>query len=261
MLGVSRKRILVTRALLALGLLLLVSVVMLLRFSAATQHLYAFAVKDPPRRPPEGKVLVAPADGTVLYVRRVLEGQFEGVVKQGVSVPVLAHLKLEQAPLENGYLIGIYMPTNGVHINRAPDDSQVKARHIFNGPHLDMTGMEREVILRQLVPGVITLRKLAGLHPFEIEKKGDHISKSARETLVLDHPSLKEMYVVRIADYYVGKILTWVEPEQRLERGQKLGMITWGSQTDLLFADQPGLRVKVKAGDRVLAGETVLATY
>ena len=38
-------------------------------------------------------------------------------------------------------------------------------------------------------------------------------------------------------------------------------MITWGSQTDLLIEDSPGLAVTVDVGDYVYGGDTVVATY
>ena len=64
-----------------------------------------------------------------------------------------------------------------------------------------------------------------------------------------------------IADYYVGKILTWVDEGQKVARGQKLGMITWGSQTDVLFEETPGMKVLVRPGEYAYGGETVIATY
>lgn len=244
------------------GLLLLGVILVLLRFSVVTDHLYHAAVKDPPRTAPEGRVIVAPADGIVLYVKRVTDGVAPEVVKRGVAVPLVDHFKSEpEQGFGDGFLVGIYMHTHGVHVNRVPNDATVTARHIFNGPHMDMTETERRVILTQLVPGMVTARKALGLAPYAIEEEADYVLKSARETLFLHENRGTVMAVTRIADYYVGKILTWVAVGQDVTRGQKLGMITWGSQTDLFFENTPGTEVTVEVGDYVYGGETVLARY
>jgi phosphatidylserine decarboxylase len=179
-----------------------------------------------------------------------------------VAVPVADHIKGEPLrPITNGYLVGIYMNTQGVHINRAPDHGILRKQIVYNGPHLNMTSAERKIILTQLVPGLVTLRKALKYPPHAIEQETDYISKSARETLVLENDHGTRIYVIRIADYYVGKILTWVQEGARVARGQRLGMITWGSQTDLLFEATPETVVTVKVGDYVYAGETIVARY
>jgi phosphatidylserine decarboxylase len=244
------------------GSALLLGQLALLRLARVTDFAYHALVKDPERVAPEGRVLVAPADGIVLYVRPVHAGVAPEVVKRGVAVPVADALKWEpEPPFGDGWLIGIYMNTHGVHINRMPDAGLVERRIVWNGPHLEMTAAETTIILTQLVPGLVTLRKLVGLPPYAIEDEADFVLKSARETLAVRDAEGARFFVVRIADYYVGRILTWVAEGARVARGEKIGMITWGSQTDLLLEERPGLRVEVEPGDRVYAGESVVARY
>lgn len=246
----------------ALVVVSLIGVLLLLRFSLVTDHLYAAAVKDPERTIPSGQVIVAPADGTVLYVKRIKDGVIPEVVKRGVAIPVVDHIKMQPLrPLQDGYLIGIYMNTHGVHINRVPLSGTLVQQHIFNGPHMDMTAAETRLILTQLVPGWISIKKFFNLAPFEIENDADFILKSARETLVFQDVRGRYVYVTRIADFYVGKILTWIRPQQQIATGDKLGMITWGSQADTLIEYSSGMEIKVKAGDQVYGGESILATY
>lgn len=248
------------RALLALGLLALAAILLLLRFAVVTDFLYHGLVKDPERVAPEGPVIVAPADGTVLYVRRVEDGEIPQVVKRGTPVPLVEHLRLPDAPVfPPGWLVGIYMNTDGVHVNRSPVSGTLTERWVWNGPHLDMSRLEHRVILSQLLPGWVSLKKLLGLPPYDIEDVADFVLKSARETLRIRDERGTDVYVVRIADFTVGKILTWVSPGQRLARGQRIGMITWGSQTDVFFADTGTTRPRASMGDYVYAGESVLA--
>jgi phosphatidylserine decarboxylase len=248
--------------LLASGLLALAATLLLLRFAAVTDYLYHGLVKDPERVAPAGPVVVAPADGRVLYVRRVEGGEIPEVVKRGVSVPLATHLRLDREPaFPPGWLVGIYMNTDGVHVNRSPVAGRLEERFVWNGPHLEMSEVERAVILGALVPGWVSVRKLFGVSPYDIENKADFVLKSARETLRIRDDRDTDVYLVRIADFTVGKILTWVAPGEPLARGQRLGMITWGSQTDVFFADGGTTRPRVSVGDYVYGGETVLATH
>ena len=259
------------QGLLGAGLLLLATAVVALRLGSVTDHLQHGMLKDPPRAPPEGPYIVAPADGTVLYVRRVEGGLIPEVVKQGVAVPIAEHLKTSTAAPgtivsgpavpSRGVLIGIYMNTQGVHVNRIPSGGRVKRQIIFNGPHMDVSDAEVAIITGQLVPGWTSVKKLFGLPPFDIQHDADFILKSARETLVLEDERGREIYLVRIADYYVGKILTWVREGQAVQRGQRLGMIVWGSQTDIYIEDSEGLTVDVGVGEYVYGGETIVASY
>jgi phosphatidylserine decarboxylase len=246
----------------SLGVLTLTAMIVLLRLTVVTDYMYTALVKDPQRTAPDGPVIVAPADGTVLYVRRVTGGIIPHVIKRGVEVPLVEHLKTEPSrPFQDGYLIGIYMNTQGVHLNRMPNHGTVKKRTVFNGPHMNMTVAESRIILTQMVPGLVSMRKLLGIPPHDIENDTDFILNSARETLEIEDERGAYLYVVRIADYYVGKILTWVGEGEQVERGEKIGMITWGSQTDLFIEDTTGLRIAVDVGDYVYAGETVVARY
>ena len=247
---------------LAIGIAALAVALLLFRFAVVTDYAYHALVKDPERTPPAGDVVVAPADGTVIYVREVRAGVAPEIVKRGVPVPLVDHMKLGAGtPLPDGWLVGIYMNTDGVHVNRAPVPGTLTDRTVWNGPHLEMSAAERTIILTQLVPGWVALKRWLGLAPYAIEDDADFVLKSARETLEILDERETRVYVTRIADYTVGKILTWVTPGERVERGERIGMITWGSQTDVFFAASPGSSVRVAPGAYVYAGETVLATY
>jgi phosphatidylserine decarboxylase len=247
---------------LVIGLSVLVHVVLLLRLSVVTDHLYHALVKDPPRQIPTGNNIVSPADGIVLYVKKIEDGIVSEVVKKGVAIPLKNLIKSEPAEvMKKGYLIGIYMNVESVHITRMPIDGIYTKQIVFNGPHMSMSKQERVVILTAMIPGLVTVKKILGIDPFSIEKNGDYILKSARETSVIKDIRGTFVYIIRIADYWVGNILTWIEKGQKVKKGQKIGMITWGSQVDICFEHTPGLKVHVNVGDYVYAGETILASY
>lgn len=61
----------------------------------------------------------------------------------------------------------------------------------------------------------------------------------------------------QIAGLLARRIVFYPKVGDRLERGQRVGLIKFGSRVDVLF--DPSARVNVKVGDRVKGGATVLA--
>ena len=67
-------------------------------------------------------------------------------------------------------------------------------------------------------------------------------------------------YVVQIAGRSVRGIDSYVKVGQELDKGATFGMIRIGSQVDLVVPDFPDMRVMVRPGDKVRAGETIIIT-
>jgi phosphatidylserine decarboxylase len=66
-----------------------------------------------------------------------------------------------------------------------------------------------------------------------------------------------EIAVNQIAGIIARRIVCRVRPGQSLERGQRIGLIRFGSRTQLFLP--PDARVQVEVGRRVKGGETILA--
>jgi phosphatidylserine decarboxylase len=65
--------------------------------------------------------------------------------------------------------------------------------------------------------------------------------------------------VVQIAGAIARRIVCWVRPGDRLQRGERFGLIMFGSRTDIYLPQ--GCRVEVEEGQRVKGGETILARF
>jgi len=61
----------------------------------------------------------------------------------------------------------------------------------------------------------------------------------------------------QIAGVLARRIVFNYKPGETLVRGQRVGLIKFGSRTDIIFPQRA--EIKVKAGDRVMGGATVLA--
>jgi phosphatidylserine decarboxylase len=169
--------------------------------------------------------IVSPADGNVLYIKRIEAGETPISIKNG-------HLnKLEELTktslLENPcWLIGINMTPWDVHKNCSPID------------------------------GIITLNKYAR-GKFLSLKLFESLTENERNTYVIENNKLK-VGIVQIASKGVRRINSYVQQGSTVKRGDWLGMIRFGSQVDVILPYN--CNVKIKAGQQIYAIKTVIAS-
>ncbi len=144
-----------------------------------------------------------------------------------------------------GLLIGIYMFPWSVHVNRAPVGGTVV--RVEPRP----ASPENRSMVRALM-------HLAWDIPVTDEVRAA-VAGNARNTIVIDGEM--PVAVVQIADRYVRAIDCYVREGDSIERGHRIGMIRMGSQCDVFLRRVSTLEVLCRPGDRVRAGETVLARY
>lgn len=209
------------------------------------RHFWFF--RNPQRVPPPGEGVVSAADGTVVYVRRVAPGEDVVSIKRGLAAK-LDDLVREDAAAPK-LVIGVFMSPFNVHYNRAPVAGSVEfvRHHAGRGPNLHMGPMHWRILRRK--------------QPYY--ENSAHIVQNER-TVTKINGSLRgaalPCYVVQIAARTVAGIESYVQPGEAVEKGAVFGMITVGSQVDLVLPWRDDLELRVRAGDRVRAGETVLVT-
>ena len=81
--------------------------------------------------------------------------------------------------------------------------------------------------------------------------------ENERVRLSMDAPGLGRITCVQVAGLVARRIENWIEVGQTLSRGERYGMIHFGSRVDLTLPS--GLSARVQRGDRVKAGVSVLA--
>lgn len=201
--------------------------------------------RNPPRVPPTGGGLLAAADGTVVYVKKIAGDKDVIHVKQGLAAR-LGDIVREEAALPK-LLIGVFMSPFDVHYNRAPLAGTVEfvRHHPGQGRNLHMGPMHWRVLRRR--------------EPYY--ENSEHIVRNER-TVTKINGVLKGVplscYVVQIAAKTVAGIDSYVKPGDTIDKGSIFGMIRIGSQVDLVIPWREDLAVHVRPGDRVTAGETVL---
>lgn len=211
--------------------------------TVAWRYVYFFA--DPPRRIPPHATLVAPADGWVVYVRRVEAGRVPIAIKEGRSIALTEILAGAPKQLKDGILVGIFMTPVSVHVNRAPIAGRIVRRDYRPGRPMS-----------SMLP--MSLRLMFGRRPYE--RGSEHIVVNERETLLFE--GRFPVYMTRIADPYVDKIELWKAIGTQVRLGERIGLIRMGSQTDLYMPSEVAgrkLRVLVQEGQYVYGGQTELA--
>jgi len=59
----------------------------------------------------------------------------------------------------------------------------------------------------------------------------------------------------------VRRIVSYQKEGDRVQKGQRIGMIKFGSQVDVVIPKLTGLEILANEGETVKAGETVLGSF
>ena len=130
----------------------------------------------------------------------------------------------------DGVRIGIFMSIFNVHVNRSPADGVVESVEHRDGVFLDArdpAASERNEST------TIQMRVTEGEDEFPV-------------------------VVRQIAGLIARRIVTDLREGRNLRRGQRIGMVKFGSRLELLAPAELTGRVCVEIGEKVRAGETVL---
>ena len=71
----------------------------------------------------------------------------------------------------------------------------------------------------------------------------------------------RRMIVRQITGAIARRIVCWLKPGDNLAAGEQLGLIKFGSRTDLVLPREEGLEIRTSIGEMIHAGSSVLAEY
>lgn len=122
--------------------------------------------------------------------------------------------------------VSIFLNVFDVHINRVPVEGKITARHYVPGKFLNA----------------------------ELDKASE---KNERMLLTVERPDGVKVGFVQIAGLVARRIVCWAREGQTFERGERFGLIRFGSRMDIYLPLNADVRVEL--GQKVAAGETILA--
>jgi phosphatidylserine decarboxylase len=152
--------------------------------------------------------------------------QGEGLVVSPADGKVTEALRVA-TPDGESLRLSIFLNVFNVHVNRSP-----------------ITGTLREVVYRK---GLY----LNAMNPASAEQ-------NEQNRAVVEADAGYSVAFTQIAGLLARRIVFYTAVEGRLERGQRVGLIKFGSRVDVLLPGNAELRVK--KGDHVKGGSSILAT-
>ena len=122
-------------------------------------------------------------------------------------------------------VVSVFLSPLDVHINRSPIAGRIKQIQYTVGKKMPATSDEASLL-------------------------------NERNSLLIEGENVT-VTCTQIAGILARRIVCWPREGDNLERGQRFGLIKFGSRTDLVM---PGnCEIAVKIGDRVVGGETIIA--
>lgn len=174
--------------------------------------------RDPERVVPQNDTaIISPADGIVTQIDLV-EPPLELQIDDGSG-----HAGLPAGPVAR---VSIFMSVFDVHINRTP-----------------VGGTVRRVVY---IPG----RFISA----ELDKASD---ENERQHLLVERSDGLKIGFTQIAGLVARRIVPFVKPGDILAKGQRIGLIRFGSRVDVYLP--AGTDPAVMIGQTVIAGETIIA--
>jgi phosphatidylserine decarboxylase len=126
---------------------------------------------------------------------------------------------------ESGKLVSVFLSPLDVHINRAPISGKIEALEYVRGRKTPATSDSASLV-----------------------------NERNSLTIVGEKMTIR---CTQIAGILARRIVCWKKAGDTVAMGEKFGLIKFGSRTDLLMPAE--VSVKVKVGDRVVGGETIVA--
>lgn len=83
--------------------------------------------------------------------------------------------------------------------------------------------------------------------------------ENEQNAVLFETPEGRRIRCVQVAGVLARRILCWVREGDELARGSRFGMICFGSRVDTYLP--AGIELRVREGDRVKAGESILGIF
>jgi phosphatidylserine decarboxylase len=157
---------------------------------------------------------------------RVIPNQ-AGCVVSPADGKIISTGLIDNSPFFDGtrMKISIFMSIFNVHVNRIPYEGRIKAVQYYPGKFFSAN----------------------------LDKASAHNEHNA---VFIETEDGKNICTVQVAGLIARRIICNVQTGDRVNRGQRFGLICFGSRLDVYLP--PGIHLKAAVGDKVKAGSSVL---
>ena len=139
---------------------------------------------------------------------------------------ILSIKKIEDKDVGKSYMITIFMNIWNVHVNRAPINGTVISKKYVSGKHLPA-----------------------------FHKNADENER----IYVIFNTDVGRIKTVQIAGIFARRVVSYLNIGDKVNKGDRIGLIRFGSRVDLYLPLDKTMEVCVKEGDMVHAGEDKIA--
>jgi phosphatidylserine decarboxylase len=133
-------------------------------------------------------------------------------------------------PGGRAFRISIFLSILNVHVNRLSRSGRVVDVRYFPGEFLDARHTE-------------------------CPKRNEQL------WIDLEEPGGRTLRIKQISGKLARRIICWLKIGETVHKGERLGMIKFGSRTEVLLPVEPGLEVVVKEGGTVKGGSSILLRF
>lgn len=123
-------------------------------------------------------------------------------------------------------MVAIFLSVFDVHVQRAPIDGEIRLVQYNKGRFLDARNPQASLV-------------------------------NENRLIAIESPDGFRVTIRQIAGLIARRIVGWADTGAKVAKGERLGMIRFGSRVELLLP--PGTEITVETGDYAKGGETIIA--
>jgi phosphatidylserine decarboxylase len=153
----------------------------------------------------------------------VMVSPADGIVSLLEPAVPPSELGLGDAPITR---VSVFMSVFNCHVNRIPAAGRITTVAYHHGKFLNAS----------------------------LDKASE---QNERNGLTVELPDGRQYGVVQIAGLVARRIMSWSEEDTQMQRGERFGLIRFGSRLDIYLPS--GAEPSVKIGQTMIAGETIIA--